>query len=339
MALSMQSDVTLKLDEVRWGVIGCGAVTEKKSAPAFNKVKQSRLVAVMRRDTDKARDYAVRHGVPRWYADADALIEDAEVNVIYIATPPSTHAEYAIKALRAGKPVYVEKPMACNYAECLVMNQMARAAGLPLFVAYYRRSLPYFLKVKALVEAEAIGTILAVNIRLTQPPRTSDFNGDNLPWRVRPEIAGGGYFFDLACHTLDVLDFILGPIATAQGCCENRGGLYTAEDTVAASFQFENGVIGSGFWSFASAESGRADTVEIFGTKGFIRFSSFAFTPIAVDDGRKMHKYLPPNPENIQLHLIDTIIAELRGLGRSPSNGGTAARTSWVMDRIIGNGE
>jgi predicted dehydrogenase len=119
----MQSEVTLKLDDVRWGVIGCGAVTEKKSAPAFNKVEQSRLVAVMRRDAGKARDYAVGHGVPKWYADADALIDDTEVNAIYVATPPSTHAEYAIKALRAGKPVYVEKPMACH---CLWRTIAAR---------------------------------------------------------------------------------------------------------------------------------------------------------------------------------------------------------------------
>lgn len=328
--------MTLKLEEVRWGVIGCGAVTETKSAPAFNKVDQSRLVAVMRRDAGKARDYALRHGVPKWYADADALIDDTEVNAIYVATPPSTHAEYAIKALRAGKPVYVEKPMACRYADCLAMNQAACAAGLPLFVAYYRRSLPYFLQVKALVEA-AVGTILAVDVRLTQSPRAADFNADNLPWRVRTEIAGGGYFFDLACHTLDVLDFILGPIVTAQGCCENRGGLYDAEDTVAASLQFENGVIGSGFWSFATAESARADLVEIIGSKGFIRFSTFAFTPIVVDDGNALHEYLPPNPANIQLPLIAAIVAELRGLGRSPSNGETAARTSWVMDRIVGN--
>lgn len=331
--------MTHKLDEVRWGVIGCGAVTERKSAPAFNKVEHSRLMAVMRRDADKAGDYANRHGVPRWYADADALISDPEVNAVYIATPPSTHAEYAIKALRAGKPVYVEKPMACNYAECLAMNQAAHVAGLPLFVAYYRRSLPYFLKVKELVETEAVGTILAVNIRLTQPPRPADFNADNLPWRVWSAIAGGGYFFDLACHTLDVLDFILGPIATAQGCCENRGGLYTAEDTVAASFRFENGVIGSGFWSFVTAESGRADTVEIFGTRGCIRFSSFAFTPIVIADGNTLNEFLPPNPENIQLYLISSLVAELRGLGRSASNGETAARTSWVMDRIVSNPE
>ena len=327
--------MTLKLEEVRWGVIGCGAVTEQKSAPAFNKTAHSKLVAVMRRDADKARDYAARHGAPRWYRDAEALINDAEVNAVYIATPPSTHAEYAIKALRAGKPVYVEKPMACRYAECLAMNQTALVSGLPLFVAYYRRALPYFLKVKALLEAEAIGVLLTVHIRLTQTPRPADLNPEHLPWRVRPEIAGGGYFFDLACHTLDVLDYLLGPIKTAQGCCANRGGLYSAEDAVAASFQFETGVLGSGFWSFTAADCDRADSVEIFGTQGSIKFSSFAFTPIVLAGGHAVQEFLPPNPEHIQGPLIAAIVQELRGQGRSPSNGGSAARTSWVMDSIV----
>ncbi|WNB75744.1 Gfo/Idh/MocA family protein [Methylomonas koyamae] len=329
--------MAIALDQVRWGMIGCGAVAERKSAPAFDKIAHSRLVAVMGRNPAKAADYAARHGVARWYADAEKLIADPEVNAVYIATPPASHAEYALQALAAGKPVYVEKPMACRYGECLAMNQAAEAAGLPLFVAYYRRALPYFLHVKELLDAGAIGTILAVNISLVQSPRPADRNPDRLPWRVKPEIAGGGYFFDLACHTLDVLDFMLGPIIDVSGHSANRGGLYPAEDTVAASFRFANGAIGSGFWCFAAAETGRADRVEILGSAGAIRFASFAFTPIVLENGTGTRQWLPPNPENIQLHLIEAIVAELRGLGRSPSTGATAARTQWVMDAIAGH--
>lgn len=329
--------MAIKLDEVRWGMIGCGAVTEKKSAPAFNQIAHSRLVAVMGRDSSKVADYAARHQIPRWYTDAAPLIEDPDVNAVYIATPPLSHAGFAIQALRAGKAVYVEKPMACRYAECQAMNQAARAAGLPLFVAYYRRSLPYFLKIKELIDAAAIGGIQAVNIRLQQTPRPADRDPARLPWRVKPEIAGGGYFVDLACHTLDVLDFMLGPIASASGHCTNRGGLYAAEDTVAASFRFENGVIGTGFWCFATDEASRGDSVEILGSRGAIRFSTFGFTPIELTNQQGTQHYLPANPEHIQFHLIEAIVAELRGQGRSPSNGASAARTSWVMDKILGN--
>src|SRR5213592_2609043 len=98
-------------DVVRWGIIGCGDVTEVKSGPGFQKAERSSLVAVMRRNGALAADYSRRHGVPKWYDDADALIADPEVDVVYVATPPSSHMDYALRVARAGKPVYVEKPM------------------------------------------------------------------------------------------------------------------------------------------------------------------------------------------------------------------------------------
>jgi len=137
------------MDEVRWGIIGCGAVTEVKSGPAFQKVPGSRLVAVMRRSRDLAAEYARRHGVPRWYDDAERLIADPEVNAVYIATPPGSHLQYALMACAQQKPVYVEKPMARNHAECMCMLEAFQSAKLPLFVAYYRRALPRFRTVRA----------------------------------------------------------------------------------------------------------------------------------------------------------------------------------------------
>ena len=89
---------------LKWGFIGCGEVTEKKSGPAFNDVEGSEVIAVMSRNADKARSYAERHHVKRWYTDAQELINDPDVNAIYIATPPSSHATFAIMAMRAGKP-------------------------------------------------------------------------------------------------------------------------------------------------------------------------------------------------------------------------------------------
>ncbi|MEO6134528.1 MAG: Gfo/Idh/MocA family oxidoreductase, partial [Ginsengibacter sp.] len=111
------------MENINWGMIGCGDVTEVKSGPAFNKVPNSKLVAVMRRDAAKAKDYAERHGVPKWYIDASALINDPEINAIYIATPPSSHLEYAIAALKAGKFVYVEKPMTTDLSSAIELNE------------------------------------------------------------------------------------------------------------------------------------------------------------------------------------------------------------------------
>jgi len=138
--------------EIRWGIIGCGDVTEVKSGPAFQKAKNSRLVAVMRRDGDLARGYARRHQVPKWYDDADALIHDDEVDAVYIATPPAFHEDYTLKVAQTKKPVYVEKPMGMNYAECQEMILNCQKSEVPLFVAYYRRALERFIKIKKIID-------------------------------------------------------------------------------------------------------------------------------------------------------------------------------------------
>ena len=189
-----------QITDVKWGFIGCGEVTEKKSGPAFNMVDGSRVVAVMSRTKEKACSYAVRHHISRWYTDAQELIDDPEVNAVYIATPPSTHATYAIMAMKSGKPVYVEKPLTSNYEDCGRINRISEKTGVPCFVAYYRRYLPYFNKVHELIEQGAVGTVINVQIRFSVPPRDLDYNRTNLPWRVQPDIAGGGYFYDLAPH-------------------------------------------------------------------------------------------------------------------------------------------
>jgi predicted dehydrogenase len=323
------------LKTVRWGIIGCGNVTERKSGPAFNKIEGSGLVAVMRRDIEKARDYAHRHKVARWYNDADELIRDPEINAVYVATPPLYHTEYAIRAMKAGKPVYVEKPMAAVYSDCTRMNRVAEETGMPLFVAYYRRSLPYFIKVKELIDSNKIGNILTVNIKLILKPRKEDYDQSNLPWRINRKIAGGGYFYDLACHQLDILDYFFGRILEAHGVFSNRKGLYDVEDTVASSFLFENGIAGTGLWSFVAGETSETDTIEITGDSGDIRFSAFDFSPIIIRTKDKITKLKPENPENIQYCLIKDVVEELRGLGKSPSTGISGARTNKVMDMIL----
>src|SRR6476469_2704682 len=136
------------MKKINWGIIGCGDVTELKSGPAFNKVNNSALVAVMRRDAAKAEDYARRHDVPRWYNEGDKLINDPEVNAIYVATPPSSHEEYAIAAINAGKPVYVEKPMANTYDSACNIERSAKEKNVKLVVAHYRREQPRFKKIK-----------------------------------------------------------------------------------------------------------------------------------------------------------------------------------------------
>lgn len=231
------------MKQINWGFIGCGEVTEKKSGPAFNEVEGSQVVAVMSRSENKARSYAERHHVRKWYTDASELIEDPDVNAVYIATPPSSHATFAIMAMRAGKPCYIEKPLAASYNDCIRINRISEQTGVPCFVAYYRRYLPYFQKVKEIIVSGTIGNVVNVQVRFSVPPRDLDFqSGKEMPWRLQPDIAGGGYFYDLAPHQIDLLQNLFGVITRAHGYPANRAHLYQAEDTLSACFFFESGI-------------------------------------------------------------------------------------------------
>jgi len=324
------------MQRVKWGIIGCGDVCEVKSGPAFYKCKHSELTAVMRRDAGKAASFAQRHQVARWYTDADALINDPHIDIIYVATPPSTHAYYTIRALKAGKPVYVEKPMAVSYDECLLMNQAAAAHNRQLWVAYYRRSLPYFLKIKEWIDCQRIGQIQTVHTVFAQPPRDEDLISEQLPWRVNKEISGGGYFYDMAPHTIDIIQFLLGDIVEVKGLAGNVGKLYQSEDVVAASFLFQSGVTGSGLWNYVSSPAAKKDITEIYGTKGMIRFSTFAFTPIALETALGVEYIDLPKPQHIQQPFIQSIVNEIRGEGKAPSDGISGMQTNWVIEQVIG---
>ena len=326
-----------QLQEIRWGIIGVGDVCEVKSGPALQKASDSTLIAIMRRNGEKAQDFAERHGVAKWYDNADQLIEDSEVNAIYIATPPDTHMYYTLRAAAAGKPVYVEKPMARNFEECQAMISACANANVPLFVAYYRRALPNFLKIKSLINAAVIGEVRAVDIQLIKPLQpdliSASTQVDN--WRVQPEVAGGGYFYDLASHQLDFLDFLLGPIVEAQGFATNQAGMYPADDIVSGSFRFQNGVLGQGLWCFTSAASSNLEMTRIHGSKGRISFSYFGDARVILEvDGLPKEVFTFDMPKHIQQPLIQLVVDDLLGKGKSPSTGVSGARTNWVMKEL-----
>lgn len=319
------------MKKIRWGIIGCGDVTEVKSGPGFQQASNSALVAVMRRNGELAADYARRHSVPKWYDDGQALIDDPDVDAVYIATPPNAHMAYTLAAAKAGKPVYVEKPMAMNFDECWAMIEACQVAGVPLWVAYYRRALPRFLKVKELIDSGAIGTPRTVTVTFYRKWRPAE--PGNLPWRVLPEIAGGGLFVDLAAHTLDYLDYFLGPIQSVQGYASNQAGYYPAEDVVTGSFVFASGVHGVGVWSFSSFTN--LDQTEIVGDAGKLTFTSFTTDPIQLTTGRGVTEFDLDHPAHIQQPLIQSIVNELNGVGACPSTGASGARTTWVMDQML----
>lgn len=324
------------MKQINWGFIGCGEVTEKKSGPAFNEVEGSQVVAVMSRSENKARSYAERHHVRKWYTDASELIEDPDVNAVYIATPPSSHATFAIMAMHAGKPCYIEKPLAASYNDCIRINRISEQTGVPCFVAYYRRYLPYFQKVKEIIESGTIGNVVNVQVRFSVPPRDLDFQSvKEMPWRLQPDIAGGGYFYDLAPHQIDLLQNLFGVITRAHGYPANRAHLYQAEDTLSACFFFESGIPGSGSWCFVGHESAKEDCIEVIGEKGSLSFSVFTYQPIEVITSEGKNLITVPNPPYVQLPLIKSVIQHLQGIGKCDCTSVSATAVNWVLDRVL----
>jgi len=312
---------------VRWGIIGCGNVTEVKSGPGFRLADGSRLVAVMRRDGTLAADYARRHGVPRWYDRAEALIADPEVDAVYIATPPDSHESYALQVAAAGKPAYVEKPMARSTAECDRMIAAFAERGLPLYVAYYRRALPRFLQVKRWLDDGAIGRITGIDYLHASPAHRSAAG-----WRTDVRAAGGGLFLDLGSHALDLIDFLVGPLSHVSGRAANVGPAQEAEDSVILHFT-AGGAGGVASWNFASDST--RDLCRISGTDGCIEYSVFDPLPLRLTRGREITDLEIAHPPHVAQPLIQTVVDDLLGRATCASTGASARRTSAVMDAAL----
>ncbi|CZF81390.1 1,5-anhydro-D-fructose reductase [Grimontia celer] len=316
---------------VRWGMIGCGNVTERKSGPAFWQVDGSSLEVVMARREEQARDYSERHNVSRYTTDANALINDADVDAVYVATPPDSHLEYALMAAKAGKPCVVEKPMALTTEECDQMLSAFEKAQVPIFVAYYRRSLPRFDVVRNWIAQGMIGDVRHIHWTYHRAPSPDDISGkDN--WRVNRALAGGGYFVDLASHGLNLFQQWFGSIVVAKGIKTNQQGYYEAEDAVAASLAFEKGVLGSGYWNFGAAN--REDRVEIIGSEGRIVCSVFGEDDFELD-GKEKATVNIKNPDPVQYFHVENLVAHLNGDKEHPSSGFAGRNTTWAMEQIL----
>ena len=324
---------------IRWGILGCGDVCEHKSGPAFNQIKNSRLLGVMRRNGDLAQSYAQRHNVPFWTSSSKELIYHPEIDAIYIATPPGSHLELALEVCRAGKPAYVEKPMARNHKECIEMIAAFSKAKVPLFIAYYRRSLERFNKVKHLIEDEEIGKVEKITYEYFQPFHKhfkKNIEKNNLPWRLQSQYSGGGLFLDVGCHALDILDYYFGALLEVKGYAKNIKSLYEVEDFVNMTFKTSNDALGSATWNFSSFLT--KDILTIDGSKGKIELSIFGNEPIRLKKKKFFSKsiFFPiKNNPPIQKPMIESIVNQLLGKGTCPGSAESAARTSKVMDLVL----
>jgi len=320
---------------ISWASIGCGNVCEVKSLPAMYKLPGSQVVGIYSRSFSKATDFASRHKIKTVYASVNELLLDPQIDIVYISTPPDTHHSYTLAALNAGKHVYVEKPMALNFQDALEMHRLAEKQNRIVFVAHYRRGLAYFQQVKSLLSKEAIGKLLGIQMELIQAPSEAD-QISPLPWRLRSAISGGGYFYDLAPHALDIVAFVLADsFKEVSGFACNRVSLYEAEDSISAAFMTDNGIPGTAFWSFVASEKARVDRIRIVGTEGSIAFSVFNFEPIVLTQMGKDKAFTFENPAHIQEPFIHNILQHLREKEPALCTSKEAINVAWAMDRIM----
>lgn len=319
------------MEKICWGIIGCGNVTEVKSGPAFNKVEHSSLMAVSRRDEEKLADYVKRHQVPMSFTNALDLIHSDHINAIYIATPPDVREAYALEAMQLGKPVYLEKPMALNLAACKRLKAVSEKLGVKLSVAHYRRNLPLFMEVKNILSQDVIGAVKEVQITMLK--KTDKAAQDPFNWRIDPSIAGGGYFYDLAPHQIDLVFYFFGKPRSFSGTSTNKAGLYKAEDFVQGTIELENGIVCKGLWDF-SINGEEKDEFLIIGEKGTIRFPVFGlFIEVEINGNTNTIHFEAPK-HNQQNH-IQAVVNYFLNKGKNPCSAEDAILSMEVMEAFV----
>lgn len=316
---------------INWGIVGCGDVAEVKSGPAFQKVQNSALINVMRRNEEKVKDFAERHNVPNYTTSASELIADKNVNAVYIATPPSSHLGYAIQAIQAGKNVYLEKPMVLNSKEANELLTVLKDSQIKVSVAHYRRKLPLFVKVKEFLDANVIGKVFSAKIDIAQSQNANLIAKSDENWRLNHEISGGGYFHDIAPHQLDLMYHYFGDIAKVKkGAVPDKA---SAGEVVRGEVEFKSGVQFKGSWDFAATEDN--DKCVIKGQRGDIIFSFYG-DEIRVVTDNKTETFNFENPKHVQQPMIEQVVSYFLGNNENPCSVEEAAVITKIMDTFCG---
>lgn len=249
---------------IHWGLVGCGDLAAKRIAPALRDDPNSNLRAVMHYNVEKVNSFAEKFEIPVKYNSMDELVKDNEIQAVYIATPVHLHYEQAVSAMKAGKHVLVEKPMAMNTHQCQDLVDIAEKHKVNLGVAYYRRFFPKLQEVRRLMENGCIGDVIHARILYHSwyNPKTSN------AWRITKSLAGGGPLWDIGTHRLDLLIDLLGMPTSVSALMDTITHDYEVEDSCSLLIEFKNKA--HGLASFNWNSKVWADEIEILGTKGKI---------------------------------------------------------------------
>jgi len=249
------------------------------------------------------------------------------VNAIYVATPPSSHMEYAIAAIKAGKSVYIEKPMCMNVEEAELISSFAKEKNVKVVVAHYRREQPIFKTIKKMIDNKVIGDVRFANIEFLKKPLAAASI-----WRVDPAISGGGLFHDLAPHQLDLMYYFFGPIKSMNGFGTNQAVLYNADDLVTGNILFESGVAFNGLWSFAVDEAQEKDICEIVGSKGKIQFKVFESFSLITTIGDEEEVVLYDPIQHVQQPMIEKVVGYFLDQNNNPCSADDGVVVMKILD-------
>lgn len=316
---------------IRWGLIGCGKVVQKKSGAAFRDVPHSTIAAVMGRDIKKAEKVAGAFQAPEWCDTVEELLSK-DIDAVYIATPPGLHYEQALACLKAKKPVYLEKPFARNYTEAKELTEAFEEAGVPLYIAHYRRAQQQFLKVRELLNNGVIGNVKSVDFYIKRIFSEKDLTHG---WLYDPVMSGGGKFYDIAPHAVDIIHFLFGDIIKAEGKAENLGKGCPLENVVTMFFETEKEVLIKG--SFHGMSEEKSDRMYVSGTKGSMEFSVHGKSDILVKDfhGNLLAHYDLPEPQIVEEPMVKSVVEDLLGIGVCESKAKDVLVTYKVIDQLL----
>lgn len=317
--------------QIRWGFLGCGNVVRKKSGEAFRAVPNSTIAAIMRRDLAAAEEAATHFGAPFFCNTIEELFA-SDIDAVYIATPPGLHKEQALKCLAAGKPVYLEKPFARNYTEAQELTETFRKAGIPLYVGHYRRALPRFLKIRQLLENGAIGQVQAVDFylkRIFNPKEATE------KWLYNPVLSGGGKFYDIAPHTIDIFQFLFGEIREVSGTAVHRDNDCPLENEVTMDVVTQRNIRGR--LAFYCAAEEKADRMIVTGTEGTMEFSVHGKMDIVIRNiqGNPVEKREIRDPVTVEQPMVQSVVEDLLGLSRCESRAEMVLSTYAVIDNVL----
>ena len=316
---------------IRWGFLGCGKVVRTKSGDAFRNVPNSTIEVIRRRNLDAAKESAEYFGAPHWCDRIEELLA-SDIDAVYIATPPGLHYEQAMACLKAGKAVYLEKPFARNYTEAKELTEAFEEAGVPLYIGHYRRALPRFLKIREMLKSNIIGDVTDIDFYLNRI--FSKKEADN-SWLYNPVLSGGGKYYDIAPHTVDIIQFLFGDITNVQGNVKNIGVGCPLENIVEMSFVTENGVNGNARFCCVAEE--KSDRMHVTGTKGTMEFSVHGKTDVIVKDenGTIIEQFDLPDPKAVEESMVQSVVEDLLGISKCESKAQDVLVTYKIIDEVL----